>query len=182
MEKEVALSENQIMALDLIEEGLLTTKEIAEATKIDHWELLNLCAGKPNKKYGEVVELFKSEIESITKRNAEKIKYLIKENKKLALLKMNEFLITQRGKSTTKAMMKEIVSCINALNKSAPSVEIGSLHYTKGLSAEDLIYEFSRLRSIAQHSLKQKRIHGSGQGEAGVLSLPSRTGDSGEAE
>lgn len=182
MAKEIALSKNHLIALDLIEEGLLTTKEIAKVSQIDHLELLNLCTGKPDKSYGAVVELFKAEIESITKRNAEKIKYLIKENKKLALLKMNEFLVEQRGVPTTKSMMREIVSCINALNKSTPSVEIGSLHYTKGLSAEDLIYEFSRLRSIAQHTIKQKGVHGSGQGESGILSLSSRAGDNTEAE
>jgi len=172
------LSKNHSKALDLIEEGLLTFIEISKECEIGFADLFDLYSGKQDH-LGKVAGLFKAEVDKISKRNQSKIKNLIKDNKKLALIKMNEFLRTKQGDDPTAPMMKDIIRCINSLNKLTPTVEI---NYSKGLNAEDLIREFQRLSSVAKHSLNRKRVSSVGQGEPGILSVSSRTGDTTEAE
>ena len=172
------LGKNHQRALDLIEEGLLTFVEISEECKLGFAELFDLYSGKQDN-LGKVAGLFKVEIDKITKRNQLKVKNLIKDNKKLALVKMNEFLRTQQGIEPTASMMKDVLKCINSLNKLTPAVEI---NYSKGLTAEDLIREFQRLKSVATHSLNRKRVSSVGEGEPGVLSLSPRAGDTTKAE
>ena len=142
-------------ALELWEEGILSIKEIAAACKIPLDSMYDLFEGN-TKKVGQAAHLFKAELDKITVRSASKIRHLIKDNKKIALEMMNDRLkelkgITDRGKDES----LEINKILNTLSKSTPGVEIGSLHslsITKGMTPEELVYEFRRLSSIARNT------------------------------
>lgn len=163
-------------ALQLIEEGNLSLKEIAGACGFSVGTMYDLYNG--DLKAGqELGELFKSELNKITLRNTEKVRHLVKDNKKLALFKMNEYLRKLQKKSPTKPMMLEITRVLNSLSKVTPNVEIGSFSIHKGFTAEELIHEFKRLGALARYALDGRRIPGVGPGGTGELPKASGAGD-----
>ena len=141
-------------ALELWEEGLLSIKEIAAACGIPIDSMYDLFEGN-SQKIGQTAHLFKAELDKITVRTASKIKILVKDNKKIALIMQNERLkelraLTDRGKDES----LEVNKILNTLSKSTPGVEIGSFHsisLTKGMTPEELVYEFRRLSAIARN-------------------------------
>lgn len=164
-------------ALELWEEGIMSIKEIAGACKIPVHAMYHMFEGNAQK-VGQTAHLFKSELDKITARTASRVRTLVKDNKKLALLQMNDRLkelhkVEKPGPEQT----KEIVSIMNTLNKATPGVEIGSYHslnFTKGMTAEELVYEFRRLTALAKHpSVGDGVRQSSPKGEGGVSSTPS---------
>lgn len=151
------LSAKHWKALELIEEGSVSLKDIAKTIGWGEDTMYALCAGRVDK-VGEVGALFHSELQKITERHAARIKTLTKDNKVLALAKINEYLRSLSKKKPDAEMVKEINGILNALAKSTPGVEIGQFSYTKGLSAEDLVSEFKRLSAVARATLDGKRI------------------------
>jgi hypothetical protein len=149
-------------ALELIEEGILPIREIAKVVGWNEDTLYELYEGR-TEKTGPIGELFASELRKIQERNTAKAKHYIKENKTLALRKMNEYLREIQKQRPTATLVSEINSILNSLAKSTPGVEIGNLSYsyTKGLSAEELVLEFKRLQSLARSEIDRRGIPGS---------------------
>ena len=141
-------------ALELWEEGLLSIREIAAACEIPIESMYDLFEGN-SQKIGQTAHLFKAELDKITVRTTSKIKILVKDNKKLALIMMNERLkelraLPDKGKDES----LEVNKILNTLSKSTPGVEIGSFHslsLTKGMTPEEMVYEFRRLSAIARN-------------------------------
>jgi hypothetical protein len=175
------LSPKHWRALELIEEGNLSIKEIAKTVGWTPRTLYDLYEGN-TQKTGPIGDLFTSELNKIQARNASKVKYLVKENKKLALIKMNEYLRVLQSKRPGKRVTEEINKVLLALAKATPNVEIGSFSYTKGLSAEDLVNEFKRLNAVAQSALVGRPVSGALPGRSGVLPEPSPGGSPAEEE
>ncbi len=167
-----ALQAKHYKALELFEEGFLSIGEIAKTVGIPERMMYWLFEGNAEKA-GSLAHLFKEELEKITNRSNAKIKQLTKDNKKLALYKINEFLRKQQKKKADPTMMRELVKIMNSHNKMTPGVEIGAFNYTKGLSPEDLRHEFDRLTAIARSSLNPRGVPSIEQGEPG--SLPDLT-------
>jgi len=140
-------------ALELWEEGLLSIKEIAAACKIPTESMYDLFEGNAQR-IGQTAHLFKAEIDKITVRTTSKIKTLVKDNKKIALIMMNERLKELRAipdKGNRESL--EVNKILNTLSKSTPGIEIGnyhSLNITRGMTPEELVYEFRRLSAIAR--------------------------------
>lgn len=175
-----SLQPKHYKALELWEEGILSIKEIAKACKIPEASMYDLFEGD-TRKVGQTAHLFKSELDKITQRTASKVRHLVKDNKKQALLKLNERLkILRKMKTITPAHTKEIVSILNALNKATPGIEIGSWHslnVSKGLTAEELVYEFQRLKAIANDSFNPKGIREARErGQGGIPGSPTDGG------
>ena len=175
MTKAASLSPKHFKALELIEEGQLSLKEIAKAIGLSYDHLKDLYQGDIAR-CGQTGELFKSEVNKITARNSARVKHLVKDNMKLALLKMNERLRELQAKKADPEMIKELTSILNSVSKSTPNVEIGSFSITKGLTAEEMIHEFKRLGSIARFSLVGKGVSGAKQGRPGILPVPAGDG------
>jgi len=151
---EAGLKPKHWKALELWEEGLLSIKEISAACKIPIDSMYDLFEGN-GQKMGNTAHLFKAEVDKITVRTASKIKVLVKDNKKIALIMMNERLKELRAREDRgKDESLEINKILNTLSKSTPGVEIGSLHslsITRGMTPEELVYEFRRLSAIARN-------------------------------
>ena len=172
--KTTQLSSKHWKALELIEEGTLSIKEIAQSIGWSPWTLYELMSGNVAKT-GSAGELFYSELRKQHSRNVSKVKHLFKDNQRLALIKLNERLRDLKTKEPTEETTKEICKIMNSLGKAGPSVEISntSFSYTKGLTPQELVYEFKRLGTLARSALDGKGVSGSPKGGPGTLSPPS---------
>ena len=164
------LSPKHFKILELIEEGSLSLKEIAKAVNLSYQYVKELHSGAD--KTGMTGELFQSELNKITARNSSRVKHLVKDNQRLALLKMNEYLRELKDAKADPDTVDRITTILNSLSKSSPTVEIGSFSIHKGLTAEEMIHEFKRLGAIARFSLVGKGVSGAKQGGSGILPLP----------
>jgi hypothetical protein len=163
-------------ALELIEEGALSLKEIAKACGLSYDYLYDLYQCDTTKT-GTLGELFKSELDKITVRNSAKIRILVKDNKKLALAKMNDYLRLCQKEKPTPELAREMATLLNSLSKTA-GVEINQLNVYKGLNVEDLRNEFKRLSAIARHALDGEGVSRVGEGGSGSVLDTFRGGDS----
>ena len=175
--KAVQLPPKYWKALELIEEGTLSLKEIAKSINMSQWTLYELMSGN-TKKTGTTGELFYAELRRIHTRNVSKVKHFHKDNQRLALIHINERLRELKAKKPTKETTAEICKIMNSMGKAQPNVEItnNSLSYTRGLSSEELIYEFQRLGSIARSALNGEGVPSSEQGRPGSVSESPESG------
>lgn len=163
-------------ALKLIDEGKMSLKDIAATVGWSADFMYDIYEGKDN--CGTIGEMFQSELKKLEAKNVNKIKTLSKENQALALRLMNDFL---RRKATNVYVsdddLKLIATAYNAMAKSTPSVEIGSMqwNYTKGLTSEELVHEFTKLKSIAEGASKRGAVPAVGSRKAGVLPTPAKS-------
>jgi len=147
------LSPKHWKALELIEEGTLSIKQIAATVGWTDWHLYELMSGNTTKS-GSVGELFYSELKKQHSRNVSKVKHLFKDNQRLALIKLNERLRELKLKKPTEDITKEICKIMNSLGKAGPSVEINNNTLMfKGMSPDELRQEFSRLGTLARSAL-----------------------------
>lgn len=151
------LSPKHWKALQLIEEGRIPLKDIAAACGWSKEYFYKLYEGNIER-CGGAAALFDAELRKLTERHATKVRQLVKENKKLALEKLNERLRVLKDTKVTTEVTNEITKILNALSKTVPSVEINSLSIHKGLTDKELINEFTRLRAIAQHALEGRGV------------------------
>ena len=172
MTKTTQLSPKHWKALQLIEEGMLSIKEVANVVGWSPWTLYELMSGNIQKT-GSTGELFYSELKKMHSRNVSKVKYLAKDNQKLSLIKLNERLRELKDKKPTEAISKEICRIMTSIGKIAPNVEINqSYSFTKGMTPEELIHEFNRLKSVAGSTLNGTGVQSSESGGSGALPPP----------
>ena len=182
--KKPELNSKQLKALALIEKGELSLDEVAKAIGWKSQYLYDLYEGDVTKA-GSVASLFKAECRKIDKKQTSKLKTLAKTNKALAHKQIQRILNSIENKrQTSEADRKMVVSIVNALAKATPKVEIGELSYsyTKGYTAEQLIHEFRRLKSIAEGASDRRRVQKTSEGRAGTLSDLIGSGDETQEE
>ena len=168
--KTTQLSPKHWKALELIEEGTLSIKEIAKSIGWSQWTLYELMSGN-TEKTGSTGELFYSELKKQHARNVSKVKHLFKDNQRLSLIKLNERLRELKAKKPTEKITKEICKIMNSLGKAGASVEINNTSYsfTKGMTAEELVHEFKRLGTLARSTLDGGRVSSPESGGQGAL-------------
>ena len=133
-------------ALALIRQGDLSYREIAKQCKIDSSQFYDMIEGRAES-YGKAGAEFHSELKKIEKELDKEIRKITKSNKKETQYLINKYLMDAKTKTkVSRPLVQTLTSIANALAKSTPKVEIGSLSYTQGISAEELIYEFKRLK------------------------------------
>ena len=172
--KATELSPKHWKALTLIEEGSLSMQDIATSVGWDRKTLYELMSGNIQKT-GTLGELFYSELKKMHSRNVSKVKHLAKDNQKLSLIKLNERLRDLKELVPTEKTTAEICKIMTSIGRIVPNVEINQTYsLTKGMTAEELIHEFSRLKSVAQSTLNGTRVQSSTTGGAGALPAPVR--------
>lgn len=178
MGRHAELTEKHWKALKLIEDGNLTIREIARTLDWNEDTLYELYEGR-TEKHGKVAEAFQEELAKITSRNIKRIRELTKDSQVLALRVVNAYLRNNQKKKPDKSLVALCNTVLNALSKSVPNVQIDSFSYTKGLSAEDLINEFKRLRGLASNG---SRISEAFEGKPGEVPGTSEYGSTPEEE
>ena len=172
------LQEKHWQALSLIDEGKTSLKEIASSLGWQPNSLYWLYEGNVEK-MGKTALLFQSEVKKLSAKQVSKIKDLVRDNKVLALRMMNEFL---RRKSALEYQSDEeielITTVFNALAKATPSIEINSTSYSyvKGLSAEELLHEYNKLRTLAEGASVRPGVPSVGSRSTRVLSVLDEPG------
>ena len=171
------LSPKHWKALELLEEGSLSVKEIAKAIGWHEMTLYDLMGGN-TAKTGSIGELFYSELRKQHSRNVSKVKHLFKDTQRLSLIKLNQRLRDLQSKKPTEETAKEICKIMNSLGKAGPSVEISntSYSYTKGLTPEELVHEFKRLGTLARSTLDGGGVSCPKPGRPGTLPPSSERG------
>lgn len=178
------LEDKHWKALQLLSEGTLSLKEVAEQSGFNYDHLRALINGN-SEKSGYVGELFSAEMRKIDAKLAGKIKSLLKQNKVLALNMINDVLCDfKRLKSLGLDEIKVLTSINNSLAKETPNVEIGNLsyNYTKGLTAEELVHEFNRLKAIANGASNRGAVSKAFEGRPGILSVSDDEGSGAEGK
>lgn len=169
------LSPKHLEALELIKEGSLSYREIARKIGWGEDHLYDLIAGD-TQKCGSSASLFMEEVDRIMAKRTKEIRDLTKVVQKNYLCAFQEHSeLVKNKKNRTEEDLKIAVSITNALAKSTPNVEIGSFTYARGLSAEDLISEFRRLKGLAADG---GRVRLAEQGKPGKIPGPEEPGSS----
>jgi len=160
MSKKTQLSEKHWQALKLLEGSEVMRKDVAKACGWTPNHLDQLCSGNIEK-CGNTATLFKMEYLKIAVKNAEETKLLVKENVKAAQSLIKRVLAEFSQKKKLDKEDKKLLSMYtNALSKCQPNVSIGKLSYsyTKGLTPEELIHEFKRLKAISEGSSDSRGV------------------------
>ena len=179
--KNQALNDQHWEALRLIDEGRMSLKQIAAQVGWSARYMYDLHQGDDNT--GVIGQLFKSELNELSKKTSKKIKDLSKTNVSKCLLLMDDFLsrkleVVMSGAQLSDEDTKLVTTVHNSLAKSTPNVEIGSMqwNYTKGLTAEELVHEFNKLRSLAEGAPKRRGIPGLDTRGPGILPASAEPG------
>lgn len=175
--KNQALNDKHWEALRLLEEGKLKIKDIAKQCGWSASYMYDMVEGKDN--CGKIGELFTQELKKLETINSNKIKRLLKDNKQLAMTVLSDYLRDKVAKGSIDDNEAKVVSTIvGSLGKMSPSVEVGSMqwNYTKGLTAEELVHEFNKLKSLAEGAPKLRGVPEANAGRPGVLSVLAESG------
>ena len=177
--KAAELKPQHYKALELLGEGSLSIKEVADACGIDHGVMYALYEGDIAK-VGTVAALFRAELEKQSIKNSEQTRVLRKDSSKKALYMINERLThLKTGGKLGEKEVREVTRIMNALSKSTPTVEFNqNVSIYKGYSPEEIVHEFKRLSAIAKHTLDGRGVPSSGKGRAGEIPQAPRHGDS----
>ena len=150
--------------------GSLTKKEIAKKNGIGAEHLSDLCSGNV-KSAGVCATLFKTAYNKVLSDQTDDIKKLFKENKGLALKKLNQRLLNLLPLKATKDMTAELCQILNAMSKLAPQVEIGQMHTHYHLTQEERVDEFRRLVAATSKD-DRSRLHDTvGRGSVATTKL-----------
>lgn len=165
------LEDKHWQALKMLEAGE-ARKIVAEKMGVGINYFNDLCNGNIQSA-GLTADLFKKELQKIQSTRDENIKKLVKENVETCQGLIRRTLLELKSKKRLNHEEKKLLATMtNALNKSTPTVSIGNLSYsyTTGLTPEELIHEFTRLKSIAESSFDRRGV--SKVGSSGSRSLP----------
>jgi hypothetical protein len=184
MGKPTGLNEKHWKALELLSDGRMSIKSIAKEIGWSADYLYDLVEGN-EQKTGTAGELFSAELRKVDAHLSKVIKSLLKKNKVLAMRLINEVLDNLQSKEKLDLEETRVLTQItNCLAKESPNVEIGNLSfsYVKGLSAEELVHEFNRLRTIASGSSNRGAVQKAFEGRPGILSRSSESGNGNEEQ
>lgn len=164
------LSEKHWQVLKMLED--MTRADAADAIGWTKNHLDHLCTGSVEKA-GGVATLFKKEYLKIQAKQSEETKQLVAQNTKTAQrLIARVFNDIESKKKVTPEDKKILSMYTNALSKFTPTVNVKNLSYsyTKGLTAEELVHEFKRLKTIAESSFDRGGLPEAPEGRTGDIS------------
>ena len=165
------LSEKHWKALRLFEQGGHSRQEIANAIGVGIDYFNHLVSGDVSVA-GQVALLFKEEWQRVEDKRDENIKRLVKENTEIVQATMNRVAKELQSKKKLSHEEKKLLNMYNnslATNTPAVSIKNLSYSYVSGLTAEDLMHEFAKLKTVAEASFNRRGVPGPGSGESGSL-------------
>ncbi len=178
-----ALTDKHMQAIELLSEGTLSLTEIGSRVGFSKEYLSHLQNANP--KTGELGKMFVRELEKLEKKKDKDIEGLIRLNKKKAMSLLtkclNEFDEKPALTTEDKKVLNSMSTALARLSPAAPRTANISYHqhYT-GLTPQEMLYEFNRLRGAAEGALDPGRIRAADEGRPGEIFISS--GTRGEAE
>lgn len=174
------LTEKHWKALKLFEAGK-SAKEVAAAIEVSTNYLEYLCYGNIQKG-GYVADLFKKEYQKINVNRDERLKSLKSLATEIALTNIISTLTKIKDKEVSEELSQEEKkmsgTLLNAISNLTPLVDVKSLSYSyiDGMTPEELIHEFTRLKSIAENSFNRRPVRKSPDGGSEELSEGDESG------
>jgi hypothetical protein len=177
------LNEKHLKALDLLELGVESVASVARTVGFNRDYLMDLITG--DEKARQTGKLFHAEYNKRMERKDKRIANLIKTNKEKAMLLVAKELDAMANEAVDR---KELVLMVKAMAAIAPapaprpSASSVSFHnHYSGLSPQEILHEFSRLRGVATGALNTRRIPEVESGGSGDISaLIDSTGETEE--
>jgi hypothetical protein len=141
------LSPKHYKALELIAENTMSLKEIAKASGIPEDNLYDLCEGNPST--GNTGVLFQIELDKVLKQLDKKTRISSKKLRNTLHRKLEKWAF-ELPAQLEDSHVRRAVELLNSVHKAIPQIEIGEVHYHKGMDQEDIVNEFKRLSAIAR--------------------------------
>lgn len=158
------LSDMHKKALELIAEGMFSRNQIANQCGFSAATLSNLCSGNI-KAAGNIALEFKTEYQKIISKQSEDAVKLLKENKALALEKINQRLRLLMTQVATKDMTVELTQILNALSKTEGGISVeGGIHTHYHLTKQERADEFRRLLTATAKDVRSRISGSAGRG------------------
>lgn len=177
------LNAKQLKALSLFDQGGKTIADVAAIIGVSYDYMHDLISGD-TAKIGQNADLFKKAYQKIQTKRDQNIENLTKLNKEALhgqILRVAQGIKSKKNISIDEK--KLLGTLMNSIGKAQQSVNIKNLSYsyTTGLSPEELIYEFTRLKAIAESSFNRRPVQSVTAGGPGSVSASDESG-SGLAE
>ena len=176
------LNEKHIKALDLFRSGK-DLKETAAAVGLSVQHLKDLREG--DNKAGAVGKLFKAEIDKIRKDLDRRIDENLKGNKDLAMKLMKRVLLEFSARPVlAEEEQKLVATYTNALGKLTPvgPKNVGISYNFTNFSSQELLYEYERLRGLAEGTSNTRTVWKAETSGPGTLSGLDGEGDTSSEE
>lgn len=158
MSRPTVLNEKHWKALELLGQDM-SRENVAKTLGWSKGYLDRLCTGD-TRRTSNAAPLFKAEYLRTQLKNAEETKKLTAANMRMAQKLIGEVFAEINQKKVKTDEDKALLSkYTNAIAKCQPNVNIKNLSYsyTKGLTAEELVHEFKRLKTVAESSFDARK-------------------------
>jgi hypothetical protein len=162
------LTPKHFKALALVEENSgLSTAEIAKACGFSTNYLHKLMEAHPDS--GPVGQLFRTHLNKVYDNISKRVKKNTKSTQDVLIKKLRKWSEALPADKMNADHVKKACDILNALAKSTPRVEIGSLSITRHFSTQEIINEYKRLTALARFTLEGSGVPGSAEGRAREL-------------
>lgn len=168
------LNKKHLKALELLKTTDLPVLEVAKKAGMSKDHLRDLMTGQ--EKAGPIAQEFGQEFQKEMEAQDARIAKVQRSLKETVFTKLEAWT---REHSITEENRKSFVD-ISKVLQTGPTYNIGSVSYSKGLTPEEMVNEFKRLRALAESALGRKSVQGAEEGGSGVLSSSSGRGNEAE--
>lgn len=153
------LTEKHTKLLELYKRNKFSVEELATQSGFSEQYVNDLIVGNPNT--GEVGNLFKQELKKVNAEIESRISWKNNSCREKLVNKLIAWVeqVGGGGDVDTKTKHKMLVDAINALNKSMPyQVNIENYTWKDGMTAEEAVNEFKRIKGLAKASAIRRRV------------------------
>ena len=160
LDQDSDLKDKHWKALELVSQGGMTLKAIAKEAGIEYSYFCDLYSGDVEK-CGALAGVFRAQVKKILQKKDDKISELMKTSKELCLQQIVRVTTDIKNKvRLSKDDQNMVVKLATATGRIQPEIKIDKFQYkyTKGLTAEELVSEFKRLRAVAEGPSDSRRV------------------------
>ena len=167
------LNHKHLKALELLKNNM-PVSEVVKQAGIQRSQIYDLIAG--NEKAGPVAQEFGQEFQKKMEEQDKRIAEIQKDLKETVFTKLRAWTKTNK---ITEGNRKSFVD-ISKVLQTGPVYNIGSVSYSRGLSAEEMINEFKRLRAASEGALDRRTVSSLIPQGPGVLPVLAGRGNQAE--
>lgn len=174
--QESKLTDKHYQLLELIRRNKYEVSELAEKSGFSEKYVLDLIHKVST--VGPIGEIFTAELRKVDREIEERISRKTNLVRERLIRKLQEWVDSVQGGSQldSKTKHKQLVDAINAMNKAMPyQVNIEQYNWKDGMTAEEAVNEFKRIKGLAGQFAIRRRISefaATGAAEDAVLDGP----------
>jgi hypothetical protein len=147
--------------------------DVAKESGLSPDHLYDLLSG--SEKAGPVAQEFSALYQKVMEDADKRINAKQKELKETVTEVLNKWANENRNKQLTPLELKGYVNTAKVL-QTGPVYNIGSVSYSRGLSPEEMVNEFKRLRAASEGALDRRTVQSSSSEGSGILPVSSERG------